>query len=146
VEKLAIPFGPGLNAITGETGAGKSVLLSAIGLLAGARADREEIRAGFDRADVSARVVLPPPALEAVAPVFAVWTGLQSRSELTMKNFCVSPLVFSVSSWILVPFAVLPPFTEAAFPIFSADRKVTEPSSFSRIFHSCAFVPFQVYC
>jgi len=69
VEKAELDFGPGLNAITGETGAGKSVLLSAIGLLAGARADREEIRAGFDRADVSARVVLPPPALEAVAPV-----------------------------------------------------------------------------
>ena len=69
VEKAELSFGPGLNAITGETGAGKSVLLSAIGLLAGARADREEIRAGFDRADVSARIVLPPPALETVAPV-----------------------------------------------------------------------------
>ena len=69
VEKAELSFGPGLNAVTGETGAGKSVLLSAIGLLAGARADREEVRAGADKADVSARVVLPPPALESVAPI-----------------------------------------------------------------------------
>lgn len=69
VEKAGIDFGPGLNAVTGETGAGKSVLLSAIGLLTGARSDREEVRAGCDRADVSARIVLPPPALEAVAPI-----------------------------------------------------------------------------
>ena len=69
VEQADIAFGPGLSAVTGETGAGKSVLLSAIGLLTGGRADRSEVRAGAPQADVRARVALPPAALEAIAPV-----------------------------------------------------------------------------
>ena len=69
VEKADIAFGPGLNAVTGETGAGKSVLLSAIGLLTGQRADRSEVRAGAAQADVRARLVLPPPVIEALAPI-----------------------------------------------------------------------------
>ena len=69
VEEARIAFGPGLNAVTGETGAGKSVLLSAIGLVAGARADREAVRAGCERADVTARVRLPPQSLRVIAPI-----------------------------------------------------------------------------
>ncbi len=69
VEKADIRFGPGLVAVTGETGAGKSVLLGAIGLLAGARGDREAVRAGASQADVRARFILPPPALKAIAPI-----------------------------------------------------------------------------
>lgn len=69
VEKADIAFGPGLNAITGETGAGKSVLLSAIGLLTGQRADRSEVRAGEAQADVRARFALPPAVLETIAPI-----------------------------------------------------------------------------
>ena len=69
VEQADIAFGPGLSAVTGETGAGKSVLLSAIGLLTGGRADRSEVRAGAPQADVRARVALPPAALAAIAPV-----------------------------------------------------------------------------
>ena len=69
VEKADIAFGPGLNAITGETGAGKSVLLSAIGLLTGQRADRSEVRAGEAQADVRARLALPPAVLETIAPI-----------------------------------------------------------------------------
>ncbi len=69
VERADISFAPGLVAVTGETGAGKSVLLGAIGLLVGARSDRESIRAGAARADVSARFALPSAALAAVAPI-----------------------------------------------------------------------------
>ncbi len=69
VEKADIAFGPGLNAITGETGAGKSVLLSAIGLLTGQRADRSEVRAGEAQADVRARLALPPAVLGTIAPI-----------------------------------------------------------------------------
>lgn len=46
VEKLAIDFEPGLNVITGETGAGKSILIGALGLLLGERADKKIIRTG----------------------------------------------------------------------------------------------------
>lgn len=52
-------FGPGLTCLTGETGAGKSVFLSALQLLRGARADAELVRRGSEKALVSARVKIP---------------------------------------------------------------------------------------
>ena len=54
VETAEIRFKPGLNVITGETGAGKSVLMGALRLLQGARADRTVIRTGADETTVSA--------------------------------------------------------------------------------------------
>ncbi len=54
VEELELEFGPGLNLLTGETGAGKSIVLGALDLLAGARTDRDAIREGADEAVVEA--------------------------------------------------------------------------------------------
>lgn len=54
VQKAEIAFGPGLNIITGETGAGKSAILSAIRLILGDRADPQLIRKGAERAVVEA--------------------------------------------------------------------------------------------
>jgi DNA repair protein RecN (Recombination protein N) len=54
VESLEINLQPGLTVITGESGAGKSILLGALGLVLGDRADTEAIRPGASRADVSA--------------------------------------------------------------------------------------------
>ncbi|MBU1693721.1 MAG: DNA repair protein RecN [Verrucomicrobia bacterium] len=48
VESVRVDFQPGLNVITGETGAGKSILVGALNLLLGDRADRDLIRAGED--------------------------------------------------------------------------------------------------
>ncbi|MDO8908733.1 MAG: DNA repair protein RecN [Pseudohongiella sp.] len=50
---LDISFKPGMTAITGETGAGKSIILGALGLALGDRADRDVVRDGCDRADIS---------------------------------------------------------------------------------------------
>jgi DNA repair protein RecN (Recombination protein N) len=60
VERLELEFEPGLGVLTGETGAGKSILLDALGLALGARADTGLVRAGQDSASVSAEVELPP--------------------------------------------------------------------------------------
>ena len=49
VEDITVEFKPGLNVITGETGAGKSVIIGALGLLLGERADKGLIRAGADQ-------------------------------------------------------------------------------------------------
>jgi DNA repair protein RecN (Recombination protein N) len=49
VERADLEFAPGLNALTGETGAGKSILVDAIGLLAGSRGSTEWIRRGAER-------------------------------------------------------------------------------------------------
>jgi DNA repair protein RecN (Recombination protein N) len=52
IEDLSLRFGPGLNVLTGETGAGKSIIIDAVSLLLGGRAAAEMIRAGADRAEI----------------------------------------------------------------------------------------------
>ncbi len=54
IDRLEIEFSPGMSALTGETGAGKSILLDALGLLLGDRADAGSVRHGCERADISA--------------------------------------------------------------------------------------------
>jgi len=54
IEDLAVEFGPGLNVLTGETGAGKSIVIDALGLAAGARAERTLVREGEQRLCVEA--------------------------------------------------------------------------------------------
>jgi DNA repair protein RecN (Recombination protein N) len=61
IEELDLELGPGLNVLTGETGAGKSVLLGAIGLLCGRRVGSELIRSGAEQATVEAIVDAPAP-------------------------------------------------------------------------------------
>jgi len=59
IEAVDIEFGSGFNVITGETGAGKSVLIGALSLLLGERADKTAIRADSERCEISAGVLLP---------------------------------------------------------------------------------------
>ena len=54
VEEVEVEFGPGLNVITGETGAGKSVIMGALDLVLGARADASLVREGAKEAEVEA--------------------------------------------------------------------------------------------
>ena len=52
IDRLAVRLGPGLNVLTGETGAGKSIIVDALSLLLGERASADVVRAGSDRASV----------------------------------------------------------------------------------------------
>ena len=54
IQELSIDFAPGLNILTGETGAGKSIIIGAMNLVLGERADRDLIRAGSENASVQA--------------------------------------------------------------------------------------------
>jgi DNA repair protein RecN (Recombination protein N) len=54
IQDVSLPLGPGLNVLTGETGAGKSMLVDALSLLVGERASSDLIRPGADRAVVEA--------------------------------------------------------------------------------------------
>jgi DNA repair protein RecN (Recombination protein N) len=54
VDSLDLELGPGATALTGETGAGKSILVDALALLAGSRASSQSVRPGCERAEVSA--------------------------------------------------------------------------------------------
>ncbi len=59
IEKADIEFEDGFNVVTGETGAGKSVLLGTVSLLLGERADKSAIRTGEDRCELIAGIKLP---------------------------------------------------------------------------------------
>jgi DNA repair protein RecN (Recombination protein N) len=69
IEALDLEFGRGLGVLTGETGAGKSILLDALGLVLGNRAESALVRGGEDKASVTATfefAALPAPVAEAL--------------------------------------------------------------------------------
>ncbi|TCP09400.1 DNA replication and repair protein RecN [Crenobacter luteus] len=67
VDALQLEFGPGFTVLTGETGAGKSILLDALSLLLGDRADGSLVREGADRAELAAHFDI------ATLPDLAAW-------------------------------------------------------------------------
>src|SRR5689334_11958120 len=71
IEALDLSIGPGLTALTGETGAGKSIILDALGLATGARADAGLVRRGAGQA-VATAVFAP-------SPEHPVWDLLEAR-------------------------------------------------------------------
>lgn len=62
IESVTVPFTPGLNVLSGETGAGKSIIIGALGLLVGARASADDVRTGADRATVEGEFRVAPGA------------------------------------------------------------------------------------
>ena len=59
IEQVSIRFYGGLHVLTGETGAGKSIVVDAVNLVLGARADKNLIRSGCEKASVEAQFLLP---------------------------------------------------------------------------------------
>lgn len=72
VDRLELEFRPGFTALTGETGAGKSILIDALSLALGDRAGSEQVRSGAERADVTADF-----SVEGL-PELARWLGEQA--------------------------------------------------------------------
>lgn len=62
IERADVAFGPGLNVLTGETGAGKSIIIDAIGAILGNRTSRELVRSGASAALISAELTPGPAA------------------------------------------------------------------------------------
>ena len=83
IERLDLRFGAGLTVLTGETGAGKSILLDSLGLALGARAESGLVRAGADQASVSASFSPPPghPALDLLAD-----QGIALEDEIVVRR------------------------------------------------------------
>ena len=83
IDQLELELGPGLNVLTGETGAGKSIIVDAIGLLLGGRASPDVVRHGCDDAEVEALFTLEPdnPASTRLASM-----GLARDGELVIRR------------------------------------------------------------
>lgn len=80
IDDLHLRFAPGFNVLTGETGAGKSIILDAVTLVIGDRADTSVIRAGSDDAYVEAIFELTPEQQQLVAPIL-VAEGLDDEND-----------------------------------------------------------------
>ncbi len=69
IDHLELLLEPGFNVLTGETGAGKSIIVDAIGLLLGERAEEEFIRAEAQQAKIEGLFVLSQSSVQAVTPI-----------------------------------------------------------------------------
>ena len=83
IERLVLELAPGFNVVTGETGAGKSMVVDALSLVLGGRARPELVRAGTDEAEVEALFELEPGS-RAAAKLDAA--GIPSESELVVRR------------------------------------------------------------
>ena len=83
IERLDLSFAPGLTVLTGETGAGKSILLDSLGLALGQRAEQGLVRAGADQASVTAS--FSPPAGHPALALLAE-QGFVEEDELVLRR------------------------------------------------------------
>jgi DNA repair protein RecN (Recombination protein N) len=92
IDNLAVEFAPGLNLLTGETGAGKSILIDALALLMGEKGSPDLVRAGAERAVLSAVFEVETESEKIVAQILesngidADDTGLILRREIASKG------------------------------------------------------------
>jgi len=95
IDRLELAFGPGLNVLTGETGAGKSILLDCLGFVLGWRGRAELVRSGADQGEVTAVFDLPPghPAREVLTEA-----GIEVGAELILRR--VNTADGRKSAWI----------------------------------------------
>ncbi|MBN2123436.1 MAG: DNA repair protein RecN [Deltaproteobacteria bacterium] len=83
ISHLDIHFRPGLNILSGETGAGKSIIINAVNLILGSRASSELIRTGFDEARVEA--LFEPPDNPSIR-AFMTELGLPFEGEILIRR------------------------------------------------------------
>src|ERR1700760_3033060 len=83
IERLDLHFAGGLTVLTGETGAGKSILLDSLGLALGARADAGLVRAGAEQASVTASFA--PPQGHPLADLLTE-QGLDAEEEVVLRR------------------------------------------------------------
>ena len=82
VDRAELDFGPGLIALTGETGAGKSIVVDALLLVAGGRAGADVVRQGAERAEIAASFA----ALPATAKAWLELQAIEHDEEVIMRR------------------------------------------------------------
>ena len=83
IDRLDLSFGPGLTVLTGETGAGKSILLDSLGLALGVRAEAGLVRTGCEQASVAACFTLP---VDHPAATLLAEQGLDAEDEIVLRR------------------------------------------------------------
>jgi DNA repair protein RecN (Recombination protein N) len=83
IERLDLAFGAGLTVLTGETGAGKSILLDSLGLALGARAESGLVRAGQAQASVAAAFA---PSEQHPARAILAEQGIEAEDEVVLRR------------------------------------------------------------
>ncbi|HSN11134.1 MAG TPA: DNA repair protein RecN, partial [Propionibacteriaceae bacterium] len=104
IDDAVLEPGPGLTVVTGETGAGKTLVVSGLGLVAGARAEARVVRHGSDRAVVEARFVDVPEAV--ATSVDDVGGVLDERELLVVRQVAATGRSRSLVGGTQVPAAV----------------------------------------
>ena len=83
IEKLRLRFVPGFNVLTGETGAGKSIIIDAVSAVLGGRVGSDQVRSGADSAHVEGIFILEPQVRAALNPLLQE-NGLQGDGDETL--------------------------------------------------------------
>ena len=86
IRSLTVDLGEGLNVITGETGAGKSIVIDAISLLLGERGSKDNLRIGSDRMTVSASFDTPEPGRDDALIAILDEAGIDASEELIVSR------------------------------------------------------------
>ena len=87
IDELRVEFDRGLNLLTGETGAGKSIIVDALGVLIGGRAASELLKSGVDRGFIEGLFsVAPNPGLEAILEGAGINTGEEQETSGTDRE------------------------------------------------------------
>ena len=86
IDKLDLEFGPGLVILTGETGAGKSIIIDAVETLLGVRADMTMVRTGVANSSVEGTFKIMPKVREAVHAILEEEDLLDDKNYVTLRR------------------------------------------------------------
>ncbi len=121
VQEAEIEFAPGYNVISGETGAGKSVIMGGVALLLGARADRSAIRTGTDKCEISAEFQIPPYASGRIAAILED-AGLEMEDSLLIRRVITPASTRNFINSVPVALPVLKALGELLIDIHAANE------------------------
>ncbi len=102
IDELHLALGPGLTVVTGETGAGKTLVVEALALLLGGRADPLAVRRGATEAVVEGRFVVPGDEAEETELVLARVVPAEGRARATMNGSMTTTAALSATGDALV--------------------------------------------
>ena len=104
IEEISLNFENGMTVLTGETGAGKSIIIDAMNMMLGARATTDVIRHGAPKAEIEGLFSVENSRL--LQEIFDE-QGLEFGDEIIIRRKMVGVLVVSMARWLICLFCVL---------------------------------------